>query len=310
MQRYVFAVALVLMIIVVIISSWFFIPQLIGFQAQAAATPALAPTPTDTPPPTDTPLPEPTDTPQVVRIVPTYLIDATTGKVLINVSSTKRLPPASTAKIMTAILAIENLNLNDYVTIQQNELDEVPPGGYSLAFLQPNDQLRVISLLYGLLLPSGCDAAIVLAHSVSGNTADFVQLMNAKARALGLRNTHFADPAGFVNPNNYTTPADLTRLARYAMGLPTFAQIVSQKDHIVPATMHNHLYNNWQNLNQLLGLYSGADGVKTGNSDQSGYCLVFSATRHGHHLIGAIMEDIADRLFQDAMTDLDTGFTE
>ncbi len=309
MQRYLFAVALVLMLVVVVVASFIVVPALLrGTQAQAQVTPVVTPTPTDTPTPTPTPLPSPTSTPQVARVVPTYLLDATTGRVLMHVSSNLRLPPASTAKIMTAILAIERLDINETVTVEQSELDEVPPGGYSIAFLQPNDQLHVISLLYGLLLPSGCDAAIVLAHAVSGDTASFVALMNARARQLGLSNTHFADPAGFANPDNYSTPADLTRLARYAMSLPTFAEIVRQPNHTVPATMHNHLYNNWNNLNQLLGEYPGADGVKTGNSDQSGYCLVFSATRKGHHLIGTIMQDSADWLFQDAMSDLDAGF--
>ncbi|HVU68634.1 MAG TPA: D-alanyl-D-alanine carboxypeptidase [Ktedonobacteraceae bacterium] len=309
MQRYLFAAVLVLMLVVVVVASFVVVPALLqGAQTQAQATPTVTPTPTDTPTPTPTPIPSPTPTPQVARIVPTYLIDATTGRVLIHTSSNLRLPPASTAKIMTAVLAIERLDINTSVTVSQSELDEVPPGGYSIAFLQPGDQLHVISLLYGLLLPSGCDAAIVLAHAVSGNTASFVALMNARARQLGLSNTHFADPAGFVSPNNYSTPADLTKLARYAMSLSTFAEIVRQPDHVVPATMHNHLYDNWKNLNQLIGIYPGADGVKTGNSDQSGYCLVFSATRNGHHLIGTIMQDTADWLFQDAMTDLDEGF--
>lgn len=311
MQRYLFAVALFLMIVVVIVASFFIIPSFLkSVPAQAIATPTLVPTPTPTDTPTPTPTPIPTDTPQVIRILPTYLMDATTGKVLMNISSNLRLPPASTAKIMTAILAIEHLDINQTVTVEQSELDEIPPGGYSIAFLQPNDQLHVISLLYGLLLPSGCDAAIVLAHAVSGNTASFVALMNARARSLGLKNTHFADPAGFSDPGNYSTASDLTKLANYAMTLPTFAQIVKQQNHVVPATMHNHLYNNWNNLNQLLGLYPGADGVKTGNSDQSGYCLVFSATRHGHHLIGTIMQDTADQLFSDAMMDLDEGFAK
>src|SRR6185437_2258186 len=250
MQRYVFAVALVLMIVVVIVASFFVIPAVLrGTPSQAVSTPILVPTPTDTPTPTPTPVLSPTPTPEVIRILPTYLMDATTGRVLLQTLPNKRLPMASTAKIMTAVLAIESLDLNQTVTVEQSELDEVPPGGYSTAFLQPNDQLHVQSLLYGLLLPSGCDAAIVLAHAVSGNTASFVALMNAKARALGLSNTHYTDPAGFSNPNSYSTPLDLTKLARYAMSLPTFATIVGQQDHIVPATMHNHRYDNWHNLN-------------------------------------------------------------
>src|SRR5581483_7111437 len=207
---------------------------------------------------------------------------------------------------MTAVLAIGHLSLTDMFTIQQSELDEVPPGGFSIAFLHVKDNLSVLDLLYGLLLPSGCDAAIVLAHAVSGNSASFVALMNAKARALGLTHTHFADPAGFSDAD-YSTATDLTKLARYAMSLPIFAQIVRQPSKTFLATLSRHRYD-WQNTNQLLGLDPEADGVKTGNSDDSGYCLVFSATRRGHHLIGTLMHDTADLLYQDAMSALDAGF--
>lgn len=308
MQRYILAVAFVVMIILVIVASVFFVPALLSpFSAQTVATPT--PTPTPTPSPTPSPLPSPTTA--EVRLVSTYLVDATTGNVLIDVDSHQRLPMASTTKIMTALLTLENRNLNDQIIVQQSELDEVPPGGYTLADLQPGDQLSIQSLLYGLLLPSGSDAAIVLAHAVSGNTANFVALMNAKARALHLSDTHFTSPAGFSDPNNnnYSTAADLTALARYAMRIPTFALIVGTSGHTVPATQFRHLYT-WQTTNELLGQYAGADGIKTGNTDDAGYCLVFSATRSGHRLIGTVMHDTADMLYPDAMSALDTGFSK
>ncbi len=305
MQRYIYATALVLMIIFVIVATFFVVPALLrSGNTQAAATPTPTPVPTATP----TPLPSPRPTVQEVRLVSTYLMDATTGKLLIDTAGEMRLPMASTTKIMTAVLAIEHLSLTDMFTIQQSELNEVPPGGFSIAFLHVNDNLSVLDLLYGLLLPSGCDAAIVLAHAVSGNSASFVTLMNAKARALGLTHTHLADPAGFTDAD-YSTAMDLTKLARYAMSLPTFAQIVRQQSKTFLATLSRHRYD-WQNTNQLLGLYPDADGVKTGNSDDSGYCLVFSATRHGHRLIGTVMHDTADLLYQDAMSALDAGFAQ
>lgn len=311
MQRYILVAGLVLMIIFVLVASFVVIPALLPFgKTQAVATPKPTPSPTPTPTPSPTPIPSPTPTVVQVRIYPTYLMDVTTGKVLINIESTLRLPMASTTKIMTAILAIENFNLNEKVTVTQEELDEIPPGGYSIAFLRANDQLSMLDILYGLLLPSGCDAALVIAHEVGGSTANFVSMMNAKARVLGLANTHFANPAGFNDDNNYSSAADLTKLARYAMNLSAFATIVQQTDHVVPAGLHNHRYDNWQNLNQLLNLYPGADGVKTGNSDASGYCLVFSARRNGHHLIGAIMQEGQDTLYSDAMQALDDGFAK
>lgn len=308
MQRYILAGTFVVMIILVIVASVFFVPALLSpFSAQAVVTPTPVPTPTPTPTPTPSPVPSPTTA--EVRLVSTYLVDATTGNVLIDVDSHQRLPMASTTKIMTAILTLENRNLNDQIIVQQSELDEVPDGGYTLADLQPGDQLSIQSLLYGLLLPSGSDAAIVLAHAVSGNSASFVALMNAKARALHLNDTHFTSPAGFSDPDNYSTAADLTTLARYAMHIPTFALIVGTSSHTVPATQFRHLYT-WQTTNQLLGQYAGADGIKTGNTDDAGYCLVFSATRRGHLLIGTVMHDTADMLYPDAISALDTGFSK
>jgi D-alanyl-D-alanine carboxypeptidase len=309
MQRYIYAAALVLMIIFVIVASFFIFPALLpSSSTQATGTPTATPTFTPTAEPTPTSEPSPTPTLQAIRLVSTYLLDATTGRTLIDTASTMRLPMASTTKIMTAVLTIEHLSLTDRATVERSELDEIPPGGYSVAFLQPGDSLSILDLLYGLLLPSGCDAAIVLAHAVSGNSASFVLLMNARARKLGLRNTHFANPAGFTDPANYSTATDLTKLARYAMSLSVFAQIVRQQNFVLPATLNHHRYDNWQNTNQLLGLYPGADGIKTGNSDDSGYCLVFSATRNGHRLIGTLMHDSSDELYQDSMSALDTGF--
>lgn len=304
MQRYLFALALVMMIVVVIVASFVVIPRLLfSGSAQAVATPTRVPTPTPTPSPT----PTPEATVQQVRLVSTYVMDAASGKILLNTASDMRFPMASTTKIMTAVLALERLSITDMFTIQQSELDEIPPGGFTIAYLHPGDNLSVLDLLYGLLLPSGCDAAIVLAHAVSGNTASFVALMNARARELGMSNTHFVDPAGFSD-SDYSTVTDLTKLARYAMSLPTFAHIVGQQSVEFTATLSRHDYP-WQNTNGLLTRYPDANGIKTGNSDGAGYCLVFSARRNGHLLVGAILHDDSwDDLYQDASDALDAGF--
>lgn len=310
MQRIILVIALVLMIIFALVASFFLIPSLLPFgraQVVPTATPYPTPTPTSIPTPTPTPT---TSVVTQVKIIPTYLIEASNGKALVNIDSNLRLPMASTTKIMTAILAIENSSLTTEITITQTELDEVLPGGYSTAFLQPNDQMTMLDLLYALLLPSGCDAAMVIAHAIAGSTTNFVAMMNARARTLGLTNTHFTNPAGFIDANNYSTPADLTTLARYAMTLSTFEKIVGTRDFVLPATQNHHLYNTWQNLNQLLNLYPGADGIKTGTSNDAGYCLVFSATRNGHRLIGTIMQESSEeQLYPDAMSALDKGFS-
>jgi D-alanyl-D-alanine carboxypeptidase len=211
---------------------------------------------------------------------------------------------------MTAVLTIENLSLDQYLTIQQEEIDEVPQG-MSVAQLQAGDRIRVRDLLYGLLLPSGSDVAVVFAHAVAGTTTNFVAMMNQKARFLGLNDTHYANPYGYSDPAHYTSAADLTALARYAMRFSIFAQIVAQPSYVLHATLHNHLYNTWDNTNGLLGTYMGANGVKTGSSDDAGYCMVFSATRNGHFLIGTEMHaDSFDQLFSDAATLLDKGFAQ
>jgi D-alanyl-D-alanine carboxypeptidase (penicillin-binding protein 5/6) len=175
-----------------------------------------------------------------------------------------------------------------------------------------DDNMSILHLLYGLMLQSGCDAAIVLAHAIGGTTAQFVSMMNAKARTLGLSDTHFTSPEG-LEPTNVSSVADLVKLARDAMQNQTFADIVGSTQHIVPAQTHRHKYS-WINTNELLagGLYpyTGANGVKTGSSDDAGYCLVFSAVRGGRLLIGAELgAPSSDLLYRDAAQILNIGFS-
>jgi D-alanyl-D-alanine carboxypeptidase len=236
-----------------------------------------------------------------------FLLDDATGKVLFEKNSHAHLAIASTTKMMTAIVAIEHANnLDEVVTIQQSELDEVPDG-MSVAYLQAGDQMKLRDLLYGLLLPSGSDAAVVIAHTIGGSTANFVAMMNAKAQALQLNDTHFSNPHGFPVPGHYSSAADLTYLARYAMRNSVFEQIVGQQKYIVSAALHTHLYA-WINGNGLLGVYQGMDGVKTGTSDASGYCMVFSARRNGRHLLGAELNAVPNALFPDIERLLNMGF--
>jgi serine-type D-Ala-D-Ala carboxypeptidase (penicillin-binding protein 5/6) len=215
----------------------------------------------------------------------------------------------STTKIMTALLTIEHLPMDQIVTIQQAELDEVP-SGMSVAQLRANNQMSILHLLYALLLPSGSDAAVVLAHAVSGNTASFVALMNARAAQLGLRDTHYTNPYGADDPTHYSSAADLVKLATVAMEQPLFAQIVSTQSYHLDANLSHTVYT-WQNiLAPFLQSYLGANGIKTGsNADGTDWCMVFSATRHGHLLIGTEMQAPSeDQLFTDAENILDRGF--
>lgn len=271
-------------------------------------------------PPTATPVLtlKPQGTPPKVQAQAAYMIDADTGQPLVNIQSTQRLPMASTTKIMTAILTIETANLNQVVTIKQDAIDEVKNNQGSTADLVVGDKIRLRDLLYGLLLPSGDDAAIAIADAVGGSSDNFVQMMNLFAKQHGLTQTHYINPDGLTyynaqnqpDPNHYTTAADLVHLTSYALSNPIFAQLVETQQYVLPSTSDHHKYV-WDTTDTLLSTYPGATGVKTGFTDEAGYCLVFAATNGTHHLIGALLHDTAtddNQRFVDASALLDWGF--
>ncbi len=283
-----------------------------------------------TPPPRPRPTPILTvvGKPPAVTAKAAYLLDADTGHTLDDFNGEQPLPMASTTKIMTAVLAIQAGNLNALVTIHQDAIDEVRNNGGSSAQLVLGDQIPLKDLLYGLLLPSGDDAAIAIADAISGSPANFVLAMNLEAYRLHLFQTHYINPDGLTYydasgqpiPGHYTSAYDLARLAQYAMHIPLFAQIVSTLRYTLPATATHHAYK-WVNTNDLLGptpddpsglyTYKWATGIKTGFTSQAGYCLVFSAIRNGHPLIGVLLFDTNTNYhlrFHDAITLLNWGF--
>jgi serine-type D-Ala-D-Ala carboxypeptidase (penicillin-binding protein 5/6) len=292
----------------------------------AIAVPVLAFTPAGTRilqhfSPDPTPIPSPIltvrGTPPAIGARAAYLLDADTGHVLDDFNGERRLPMASTAKIMTALITIETEKLDQSVTIHQDAFDEVQKNSGSSASLVVGDQISLKDLLYGLMLPSGDDAAIAIADAVSGSPARFVQLMNAYAHRLHLNSTHYTNPDGLdftaaqnqaTAANQYSTAADLVHLSRYALTNSLFAQIVELQQYNLPATALHHAYS-WATTNTLLGTYAGATGVKTGSTPEAGFCLVFSATNAGHHLLGALMHaSTSAQRFADAKSLLDWGF--
>ncbi|MBQ1270669.1 MAG: D-alanyl-D-alanine carboxypeptidase [Clostridia bacterium] len=187
--------------------------------------------------------------------------------------------PASTTKIMTAILALEYGNLNDTVIVSDNAIDLLKDSGGSV-MLKKGEQMNFRDMVVYLLVASGNDAANVLAEHISGSIPAFVELMNAKAQELGCTNTHFANPHGLHADNHYTTARDLLKIAEYAMQNEDFAQIVMIDKTVLPATnMHseqtisntNHLISLWRSRDYF---YEGAIGIKTGSTTPAGYCLV------------------------------------
>ena len=202
------------------------------------------------------------------------LMDAATGRVLYEKNTDSRSLIASTTKIMTALVVAEQCNVLDRVRIMK---EAVGVEGSSM-YLREGEILTVQELLYGLMLHSGNDAAVALAIYCGGTVEGFAELMNDKARQLGMNDSHFENPNGLDAPGHYSTARDLAILAAYAMENPIFYKTVSTKNVTVGERyLRNH--------NKLLWLYEGADGVKTGYTRAAGRILVSSATRNGRRLI-------------------------
>ncbi|MBK3593556.1 D-alanyl-D-alanine carboxypeptidase [Streptomyces sp. MBT51] len=248
-----------------------------------------------------------------------FVMNNGTAKALYSKAADTRRPTGSTTKIMTAkvVLAQKNLNLDSKVTIQKAYSDYIVSKNASSARLIVGDKVTVRQLLYGLMLPSGCDAAYALADKFgSGSTRaarvkSFIGKMNASAKSLGLKNTHFDSFDGIGSGSNYSTPRDLTKLASNAMKNSTFRTIVKTKSTKQKVTTKSggYRYMAWDNTNPLLGGYSGAIGVKTGSGPTAKYCLVFAATRNGKTVIGTVLtsSSVSSRT-SDAKKLLDYGF--
>ncbi|MFF7948999.1 D-alanyl-D-alanine carboxypeptidase family protein [Streptomyces griseorubiginosus] len=229
-----------------------------------------------------------------------YVMNNSTAKTLYTKAADTKRSTGSTTKIMTAkvVLAQSNLNLDKKVTIQKAYSDYVVANNASQAHLIVGDKVTVRQLLYGLMLPSGCDAAYALADTYgSGSTRaarvkSFIGKMNKAATDLGLRNTKFDSFDGIGNGNNYSTPRDLTKIASSAMKNSTFRTIVKTKKYTaktITKTGSTRTMAAWTNTNGLLSSYSGTIGVKTGSGPEAKYCLVFAATRNGKTIIGTVL---------------------
>lgn len=231
------------------------------------------------------------------------LMDAKTGQILFAKNPLKKRPPASTTKIMTALLALETAGMNDIVTVSKKA---AYTEGSSM-YLTTGEKLRVSDLLYGALMNSGNDACVALAEHIAGSTASFAELMNMKALSLGAVNTHFTNPHGLPDPNHYTCAYDLALIARDALKNQTFAQIVSTRSKIVdwPGQKWNRKL---ENTNKLLWNYIWADGIKTGTTSAAGQCLISSATKGNRHLISVVLH--SGNRWQDSINMFEYGFNK
>ncbi|MCY9761163.1 D-alanyl-D-alanine carboxypeptidase [Paenibacillus alvei] len=250
-----------------------------------------------------------------------------TGEVLYGMNDNQRLEPASTTKIMTALLAIEMADMNEQVTVGKEVLLANP--GESSAGLRLGELLSWRDLLEAMMLPSGNDAArtiaVQLGRQLQSNPSlqeeeairVFVQRMNERAEELDLRNTHFMNPHGLHHANHYSSAHDLAVIAKEAMKSKLFRSIVGQTSadvKLVNSDMEE-LMKSYTNRNRLLQqgseyYYEGSTGIKTGFTDEAGYCLVSAAEREGHRIITVVLHSGSNSVWTDARELLDYGFAQ
>lgn len=220
------------------------------------------------------------------------LIENQTGKTLYEKNSEQKMYPASTTKILTAILSIEKGNLNDKVTVSKTAIAQMKPG-YTSAYLSEGEIISVEDLLKVLLINSANDASNVLAEYISGSIDSFVTLMNEKSKELGCTNTHFVTTNGLHDDNHYTTAKDLAIIARYCMQNETFRKIVSMKKCVIPATnkSEERIYKNTNDLiNPTSGYYyPSCIGIKTGFTSEAKNCLISACSKNGLQVIAVVL---------------------
>jgi len=212
------------------------------------------------------------------------VIDERSGRVLLSHNAESALPMASTTKVMTALLALENGDLDAPVTCSRTAFG-VP--GTSI-YLAEGETLTLREMLYGLMMASGNDAATAIAEHIGGTVEDFCRMMTARAAELGCKNTVFLTPHGLPCEGHYTTAHDLALIAREAMSHAEFREIVGTCRATIPweGRSYDRVLNN---KNKLLTTYEGATGIKTGYTKKAGRCLVFGAERNGMRIIGVVL---------------------
>lgn len=231
------------------------------------------------------------------------LIESKSGTILYAKNAEQRRAPASTTKIMTAIVALERGDLRKIVTVSKRAART----GGSTIYLKPGDRLSLKELLEGMMLRSGNDGSMAVAEGVAGSIESFIELMNLKAKEIGAVNTNFRNPHGLRAPSHYTTALDLALMARYGLANRKFANLVKKKTALLEWAERRKTME-IRNTNRLLWYLEGADGVKTGTTNEAGHCLVASATRDHKQLI-AVALDSGDR-WGDCRRLLEYGFRE
>lgn len=256
--------------------------------------------------------------PPVIQAETAVVIDAKTGQVLYDKNMNEQREPASTTKVMTALLALENLDLSTTVTIDA----ETPFTEGSRIYLLEGEHVTVEQLMYALLLESANDAAVAIGKEIAGSVPAFADMMNKRAKELGARNTHFVNPNGLHEEGHLTTAYDLAMIAKHAMKNEEFRKLVLTYRYVIPATNKQdtrYLYN----TNRLIydektkvpvngvmrpAKYEGATGIKTGYTSDAGGCLIAGAKRGDTELIAVVLKSTDEGRFGDSIALLDYAF--
>ena len=231
------------------------------------------------------------------------VLDLDTGKTLFQLDPHGRHAPASLTKVVTALVALDHLRLDETVAVPAS-INQLPWDSTRMG-LRVGEHVTVRELMEGLFLDSGNDAAITLSEAATPRAA-FVALMNAKAVALGMTDSHFVNPIGLDDPGHVTSAADLAKAAiALDARFPTVAAMAAAASLTLPASASHHAYALY-NLNQLIRTYPGATGLKTGWTGRAGGCLIATATRDGAHLLVVVLG--SPRIFEESAALLDFGF--
>lgn len=237
------------------------------------------------------------------------LMDAETGKILYSKNPDSAYPPASTTKIMTALLTLERCNLNDVVKVGKNP----PRVDGSKIYIFQDEEIKVKDLLYALLLASANDCAEALAEHMGGSIDNFAKIMNERAKDLGCTNTNFVNPSGLYDENHKTSAKDLALILRELSKHPEYKEISTTLSYKIPPTNKSNKERPLYNENKLVQKYSrqyyeGCEGGKTGYTVKSQHSYVAAATRNGQKLIVALVHDSRKTFFYDAAVLFNYGF--
>lgn len=244
------------------------------------------------------------------------LIDSTTGQILYEHNAYEKTYPASTTKLMTAILTLENCNLSDSVTINKDALNGIPKS-YTTAALKAGESLTVEQLLHVLLIPSANDAANVLAYHIAGSIDNFAIMMNSKAKEIGCQNTHFVNPSGIHDDEHYSTAYDMALIGKYANTFEKIREIATQTSYSLP-NLPDGKERVFKTTNTLITpknkyYYEYATGLKTGYTDKAKSCIVAKAKKDDIELICVVLggnktEDLKSERELDCHTLFEYGF--